>query len=96
VTTTPRAALSIPRLRAELAGNVIAPDDPAYERARLVFYPQFDRRPAAIVRPVDADDVAYVVSLAREHELELAVRSGGHSVAGTASARAGSCSTSLR
>jgi FAD/FMN-containing dehydrogenase len=82
VTTTPRAALSIPRLRAELAGNVIAPDDPAYERARLVFYPQFDRRPAAIVRPVDADDVAYVVSLAREHELELAVRSGGHSVAG--------------
>jgi FAD/FMN-containing dehydrogenase len=82
VTTTPQAASSISRLRAELTGQVIAPDDPGYERARRVFVPQVDRRPAAIVRPVDADEIAYVVSLAGEQGLELAVRSGGHSSAG--------------
>ena len=42
MTTTPQAAFSIPRLRAELAGQVIAPDNPEYERARLVLLPQLD------------------------------------------------------
>ena len=56
--------------------------DADYDRARRVFYPSVDRRPAAIVRPSDADEVARVVALAREEELELAVRSGGHSLAG--------------
>jgi FAD/FMN-containing dehydrogenase len=64
------------------AGNVITPTDPGYDRARRVFVPLVDRRPAAIVRPDDADGVAAVVSLARQHGLELAVRSGGHSGAG--------------
>jgi FAD/FMN-containing dehydrogenase len=73
---------SIRRLRADLAGEVVAPGDPAYDDARRVFVPQVDRRPAAIVRPANADEVAYVVSLARESGLELAVRSGGHSGAG--------------
>jgi FAD/FMN-containing dehydrogenase len=82
MTTTSQAAISISRLRADLAGQVIGPDDSEYERARLVFLPQFDRRPAAIVRPAGANEVAYVVSLAREQGLELAVRSGGHSSAG--------------
>ena len=80
--TTTQAALSIPRLRAELAGHVVGPDDPGYDDARSVFSPAADRRPAAIVRPRDAAEVARVVSLARETGLELAVRSGGHSVAG--------------
>jgi len=82
MTTTSQAAISISRLRADLAGQVIGPDDSEYERARLVFLPQFDRRPAAIVRPAGANEVAYVVSLAREQGLELAIRSGGHSSAG--------------
>ena len=82
MTTTSQAAISISRLCADLAGQVIGPDDSEYERARLVFLPQFDRRPAAIVRPAGATEVAYVVSLAREQGLELAVRSGGHSSAG--------------
>jgi FAD/FMN-containing dehydrogenase len=75
-------ASSIPRLRAALDGRVIAPDDAGYDRARALFYGKFDRRPAAIVRPTDATQVARVVSLARETGLELAVRSGGHSLAG--------------
>ena len=71
--------LSIAQLRAELAGPVIGPGEPGYDEARRVFLPSVDRRPAAIVRPVDAGEVARVVSLARETGLELAVRGGGHS-----------------
>jgi FAD/FMN-containing dehydrogenase len=65
-----------------VAGEVIGPDDPEYDDARMVFVRSVDRRPAAIVRPAGAAEVAAVVSLAREHGLELAVRSGGHSPAG--------------
>ena len=82
MTATSQSTISIPELRARLAGQVIAPEDAEYEQARQVFMPAFDRRPAVIVRPVDAAEVAHVVSLARESGLELAVRSGGHSGAG--------------
>ena len=74
--------ISIPELRAALNGWVIAPDDARYDEARSVFYGGIDRRPAAIVRAKDATDVSRVVSFARESGLELAVRSGGHSLAG--------------
>jgi FAD/FMN-containing dehydrogenase len=74
--------ISIPQLRADIKGHVIAPDDPGYDEARAVFYGGIDRRPAVIVRVADATDVSHVISLARTTGLELAVRSGGHSVAG--------------
>jgi hypothetical protein len=73
---------TIERLRADLDGRVIAPDDPDYDAARTVFYGGIDRRPAVIVRPADTPQVAAVVSVARDSGLELAVRSGGHSLAG--------------
>jgi FAD/FMN-containing dehydrogenase len=76
------ATVSIPELRAGVRGRVIVPGDPDYDHARGVFYGGFDRLPAAIVRPVDARDVARVVLLARDGGHELAVRSGGHSLAG--------------
>jgi FAD binding domain/Berberine and berberine like len=76
------AAVSIPQLRAVLNGRVITPEDAGYDEARTVFYGGIDRRPAVIVRVADATDVSRVVSLARESGLELAVRSGGHSLAG--------------
>ena len=83
MTTNARTDLSIPQLRSELAGEVIRPDDPDYDDARRTFMPLYDdRRPAVIIRPADAREVGYVVSLARESGLELAVRSGGHSGAG--------------
>jgi FAD/FMN-containing dehydrogenase len=82
MTTTWQASMSIPELRDCLAGEVIGPEDEEYDRARAVFFPMVDRRPGAIVRPVDAAEVALVVSLAREHGFELSVRSGGHSPAG--------------
>jgi FAD/FMN-containing dehydrogenase len=75
-------ATSIAQLGAELDGRMITPDDAGYDEARAVFYRSFDRRPAAIVRPANAAEVSRVVSFARETDAELAVRSGGHSVAG--------------
>jgi FAD/FMN-containing dehydrogenase len=74
--------ISIADLRSDLNGEVIGPDDAAYDEARQVFFKGVDRRPAAVVRVAGADDVARVVTCARESGLELAVRSGGHSRAG--------------
>jgi FAD/FMN-containing dehydrogenase len=74
--------LSTPQLADDLKGRVIGPDDPEYDLARTVFYGGVDRRPALIVRVADRTDVARVVALARKTGLELAVRSGGHSLAG--------------
>jgi FAD/FMN-containing dehydrogenase len=79
-TSTP--SLSIPELRDRFDGRVTGPDDPGYDQARKVFYGKWDRRPAAVIRPTSAAEVARVVDLARDRGLELAVRSGGHSLAG--------------
>ncbi|HEY3010322.1 MAG TPA: FAD-binding oxidoreductase [Micromonosporaceae bacterium] len=79
---SPSTTLSIPRLRSDLNGRVIAPGDAEYDAARAVFPGGIDRHPAVIVRVADASDVSRVVALARETGLELAVRSGGHSGAG--------------
>ena len=80
--TMPTTTVPIPKLRSDLNGRVIAPDDDGYDEARAVYYGGIDRRPAVIARAADASDVAYVVSLARETGTELAVRSGGHSITG--------------
>src|SRR5215212_8055000 len=80
---------SILELRASLDGRVIAPDDAAYDEARTVFYGGIDRRPAVIIRVASAADVSRVVSLARETGLDLAVRSGGHSLAGHSTTEGG-------
>jgi FAD/FMN-containing dehydrogenase len=79
---TSPTAVSVPQLRATLKGQVIAPQDAGYDEARTIFYGGFDRHPAAIVRVANPTDVSHVVALARESGLELAVRSGGHSLAG--------------
>jgi FAD/FMN-containing dehydrogenase len=82
--------ISIPRLRSAFDGRVIAPSDPGFEQARTVFYGGFEElRPAAIIRPADATEVARVVTLARDSGLELAVRGGGHSNAGHSTTHGG-------
>jgi FAD/FMN-containing dehydrogenase len=73
---------TIREFSSEVRGRLIRPHDDGYDEARSVFYGGFDRRPGLIVRVEDASDVSRVVALARESGLELAVRSGGHSVAG--------------
>jgi FAD/FMN-containing dehydrogenase len=78
-------ALDLPALLAErLNGVVIAPAHPDYDTARRVWNGMIDRHPAAIARCTDADDVATAVRFALERGLPLAVRGGGHNVAGTA------------
>jgi len=66
----------------DVTGHVIVPEDPAYDQARAVFYGGIDKRPAAIVRVRSAADVQRVIAVARDRGYELAVRSGGHSIAG--------------
>jgi FAD/FMN-containing dehydrogenase len=69
-------------LRKRHRGPVIEPGDTGYDAARLTFNGMIDRRPELIVRPLDVDDVVAAVSFAGEADLPIAVRGGGHSVAG--------------
>ncbi|MCY0933129.1 FAD-binding oxidoreductase [Streptomyces sp. H34-S4] len=74
--------LSIEQLRERVRGTVTTPDDDAYDEARTVHNAMIDKRPAAVVRCVNAGDVMATVDFARENEVDLAVRGGGHSVPG--------------
>lgn len=86
---TQAGRLPITQLRADLKGQVITPEDADYDAARTGLSLEIVRRPALIVRPVDAMDVARVVKLARETGMELAIRSGGHSLAGFGTSEGG-------
>jgi FAD/FMN-containing dehydrogenase len=70
------------QLGSDFGGRVITPEAADYDEARTVFPGGIDRRPAAIVKPLDAFEVARVVAVARESRVELAVRGGGHSPGG--------------
>jgi FAD/FMN-containing dehydrogenase len=75
-------ASSLARFRDQFAGEVILPDDPHYDRFRVVWNAIADRRPAIIARCWGTDDVIAAVDFAREQNLLIAVRGGGHSVGG--------------
>ncbi|MFD9121107.1 FAD-binding oxidoreductase [Streptomyces bottropensis] len=77
-----RAALTA--LREDLTGDVFAPGDTGYDDARTVFNAMIDRRPAVIAQCADETDVVRSVRFARDLDLPIAVRGGGHSVAGMA------------
>jgi FAD/FMN-containing dehydrogenase len=69
-------------LRQRHRGPVIGPGDAGYDPARITFNGMIDRRPALIARPLDVADVVAAVAYAVEADLPIAVRGGGHSVAG--------------
>jgi FAD/FMN-containing dehydrogenase len=76
-------------LRSRLSGEVVGPDDPAYDEARRVWNGMIDRRPLAIAGCRTAGDVALSIKVAREHGLRVAVRGGAHNVAGNATCDGG-------
>src|SRR5689334_9075601 len=79
----------IGQLRAAVRGVVIAPSDTGYDEARRVWNGLHDMRPGAMVRPVDAEDVATALRLGRGWDVEIALRSGAHSPSGHSSTNGG-------
>jgi FAD/FMN-containing dehydrogenase len=83
MSTLTRAAEAARReLGTQFAGELVGPEDAGYEEARNVYNAMIDRRPALVARAAGPDDVAKLVGFARQRELLLAVRGGGHNGAG--------------
>jgi hypothetical protein len=72
----------IVQLQKDFDGKVITSNDADYDQVRSVFYGWVSKRPGAIVKVAGAEDVQSVVNFARDNGIELAVRGGGHSIAG--------------
>jgi FAD/FMN-containing dehydrogenase len=79
----------VERFGSGLQGELLRSDDADYEEARQLWNGVIDRRPALVARCAAVEDVVGAVNFARENNLLLAVRGGGHNVAGTASAEGG-------
>jgi FAD/FMN-containing dehydrogenase len=78
------ASEAVEQLGAGLRGSLLTPDSPGYNESRTIWNAMIDRRPALVARCTSAADVALAVRFAREHDLLLAVRGGGHNIAGNA------------
>lgn len=77
-------AAKIEELQGKIRGKVLLPGDAAYEGARKIWNAMIDKRPALIVRCTTTSDVVLAVNFARDNRLLLAVRGGGHNIAGNA------------
>src|SRR5689334_80592 len=75
---------AVPELKGAIKGRVLTPQDSEYDEARQIWNAMIDRRPAAIVQPASAADIAPAIRLARTHGLEISIRGGGHNIAGNA------------
>ena len=79
--TTLGSAL-VDALATAVGGAVLTADSAGYDDARSIWNAMIDRRPGLIVECAGADDVILAVNFAREHQLLVAVRGGGHNIAG--------------
>jgi len=84
VTTTPVDGGEIDGFSEGLHGELLRPEDPNYDETRAIWNGMIDKRPALIVRSMGVSDVIAAVTFAREQDLPLAVRGGGHNIAGNA------------
>jgi len=80
---------AVAALRAHLRGQLLTRRDPGYDDSRRLWNGRIDRYPAIIARCRDVADIVACVRFAREYQLDLAVRGGGHAVAGTAMSNGG-------
>lgn len=71
-------------LKKKIRGDLLIPEIAQYEEARKIWNGMIDRKPAAIARCRDEDDVRETVNFARDHQMKLSVKGGGHHVAGHA------------
>jgi FAD/FMN-containing dehydrogenase len=83
-TETEISSRAVDQLASSMRGELIRPGDPGYEPAREIWNGMIDRRPALVARCGGVEDVGAAVNLARDNELLVAVRGGGHGVAGHA------------
>jgi FAD/FMN-containing dehydrogenase len=81
--TLPKALVQ--ELSDSLKGKLLLPGNSAYDEARSLLYPFYDKHPALVIQPTGAADVQSAVDFARENSLLLAVKCGGHAAAGTSS-----------
>src|SRR5712692_2182792 len=84
VTTGALDEAAVHQFKTTLRGELLRPGDDSYDAARKVYNAMIDKRPAMIVRCAGAADVISAVNFARTQNLLVAVRGGGHSVAGKA------------
>ncbi len=75
---------TVDELKTSLRGDLLQPGDPGYDEARKVWNAMIDRRPALIARCAGAADAIKALAFAREHGITVAVRGGGHNIAGNA------------
>ncbi len=75
---------AIEKLQATLRGEIILPDDPDYDEARSIWNAMIDKRPGVIARCSGTADVIQAVRIAKDQDLLLSIRSGGHNIAGNA------------
>lgn len=75
---------ALTQFRSKLKGRLVLPADPAYDTSRHVYFwnPSTERQPSLVAQCAHADDVLRAIEFARTHQLELAVRGGGHSPMG--------------
>ncbi|WP_416840157.1 FAD-binding oxidoreductase [Haloferax sp. DFSO52] len=73
----------------QLRGSVLTPEDEGYADATLIWNGMVEKTPALVVQPTGTADVVAAVNFAREHDLLLSIRGGGHNIAGTALADGG-------
>ncbi|MGH8019018.1 MAG: FAD-binding oxidoreductase, partial [Opitutaceae bacterium] len=74
----------IETLKSSIRGEIILPDSPGYDEARAIWNAMIDKRPAVIVRCTNEAGVIAALNFARENHLTIAVRGGGHNLAGNA------------
>ncbi|WP_224269370.1 FAD-binding oxidoreductase [Haloprofundus salinisoli] len=89
VATSDGSAVTLPEetveaFRRQLRGSLLTPEDEAFESATRLWNGMVEKSPALVVQPTGTVDVVTAVNFAREHDLSLSVKGGGHNIAGTA------------